>query len=861
MLLERDQELESMTELLDGLESSGGKVVLVRGEAGIGKSSLVRGFLDRHADTVHVHVGFCDDLLTAQPLGPFWDIARGEPSLTEPLENGDRAGVLGATMVLLSRSLRPSIVVIEDTQWADEATLDAIKYLGRRIAAANALFILTYRDGAVDYDHPMRRVIGDLPPDSVVRIQIGGLSLSAVASLIGNLNLDADEVLTVTNGNPFLVTQMASSDSDVVSVSVQDSVNARMHRLTPKAQVMVKTLSVVPERIPVAEFLQLTGGGESRLAECEQRGLLTVEGNTVAFRHELLRRAVEASLTRGERVATNRAILAALPAETNPARLVHHAREANDIDRLVEAAPRAARAAAALGAHRQSVEDFRALMPHLDRLDSDAKGPILEEWALEEFLLDNIAEAIEVNERAFLLYRKMGNTTAESRCFAQVAHFYENAGQRHKAEQSAQRAVDVLGADPDGVALARALEVNAYLAMMAGHVTAVPALVDRTLEAGGSDIDERILIRSLNHRGIVANISNYPNGRASLDEARDRSEAAGQWYEECRALFNHAWAAAEFRDIPIASEYAQRAIDSAVRHELEGLEGYALAMFARVLELEGEWDKAGALARDLLTRSAITQMVALPILGAIEARRGRDDARVLLDRAWDLASTADEFQRLAPAATALAEHAWISGSSDLPVVDIKRVMEAGLNSGFRWSTGAIAFWLWKLGELTHAPVGIADPYRLIIEAEPRAAAEMWSAIGCPFERAIALAHGDQTAQLDALDSFETLGATAVANKLKKAMRDRGLSVPRGKSRETKAHPAGLTTRQHEVLELLAEGLSNTEISDRLFVSPRTIENHVSAVLSKLDSATRTEAVSRARVQGLLTDSVPSRDHQ
>jgi DNA-binding NarL/FixJ family response regulator len=150
---------------------------------------------------------------------------------------------------------------------------------------------------------------------------------------------------------------------------------------------------------------------------------------------------------------------------------------------------------------------------------------------------------------------------------------------------------------------------------------------------------------------------------------------------------------------------------------------------------------------------------------------------------------------------------------------------------------------------------------LIIEAEPIAAAEMWSAIGCPFERAIALAHGDQTAQLDALESFETLGATAVANKLKKAMRDRGLSVPRGKSRETKAHPAGLTTRQHEVLELLAEGLSNTEISDRLFVSPRTIENHVSAVLSKLNSATRTEAVSRARVQGLLADSVPSRDHQ
>jgi DNA-binding CsgD family transcriptional regulator len=206
---------------------------------------------------------------------------------------------------------------------------------------------------------------------------------------------------------------------------------------------------------------------------------------------------------------------------------------------------------------------------------------------------------------------------------------------------------------------------------------------------------------------------------------------------------------------------------------------------------------------------------------------------------------------LAPTASAVAEHAWIWGNGDTPAADIRKVMQAGLDLGFIWSPGSIAFWLWKLGELSEAPEGIAEPYRLMIEGEPMAAAEMWASIGCPYERAIALAHGDPTAQLEALERLETLGATAVAAKLRKALRDQGLALPRGKSRATRSHAAGLTGRQAEVLQLLDEGLSNTEIADRLFVSPRTVEHHVSAVLSKLDSSTRQEAVEAASRQGLL----------
>ncbi|MFV9672491.1 MAG: ATP-binding protein [Acidimicrobiia bacterium] len=852
MFLERDSELGLMADLLDEIDSSGGKVVLIRGEAGIGKSSLVQEFIDRRAGDVRVYFGSCDDLLIAQPFAPFWDIARDEPSIAEPLHDADRSGVLVATLNLLSRPLRPGIMVLEDTHWADEATLDAIKYLGRRIARTNGLLLLTYRDGEVDYDHPLRRVIGDLPPQSVARIQLGGLSLSAVEAIVGETDLDAIEVMASTNGNPFLATEMASAGTEGIPVSLQDSVVARMQNLSPGAREMLKTLSVIPEPIPRVDAVQLGGGSDSRIDECVQRGLLDIDERSVAFRHELIRRTVESFLTSAERMSANRTVLENLPEQTHPCLLIHVARESGDIDRLIELAPRSARFAADVGSHRQAVEDFRELAPFLDRLDSEERGPILDEWADEEFFVDDISGAIDVNELALRHYREMGDPRAESKSLAQAAHFYEIAGQREQAERFAQQAVVVLGADPDGADLARALEANTYLAMMEGNVTAVPELVDRTLEAGGPDIDERILIRSLNHRGIVANIANYPEGRASLDEARDRSEAAGQWYEECRALSNHAWAAAEFRDLPIASDYAQRAIASAVRHQLEGLEGSSIAMYTRVLELEGEWYEAEDLARELIARTAITQMVALPILGVIAARRGRADAGAMLSQAWEMSLIADEFQRLAPAATAVAEHAWITGSGDAPLGDIKRIMEIGIGSGFKWSTGALAFWLWELGELADAPEGIAEPYRLSIAGDPVAAAKMWSTIGCPYERALALSHGDPTAQLEALEMLETLGAAAVAAKLRKAMRDKGLTVPRGKGRATRGHAAGLTARQAEVLQVLDEGLTNTEIADRLFVSPRTVEHHVSAILAKLDSSTREEAVARAHTEGLLT---------
>jgi DNA-binding CsgD family transcriptional regulator len=851
--LERDRELGFLADLLVGIETSGGKVVLIRGEAGIGKSALVEEFLSRHDEAAHVLIGTCDDLLIPQPLGPFWDLARAEPSLAEPLEAGDRFQLLRMVLDLLTRSLRATILVIEDSHWADEATLDAVKYLGRRIAATNGLLVLTYREAEVDFDHPLRSVIGDLAAPSVERLHLDGLSLSAVAEIVGAAGWDPERVLAATQGNPFLVTQLAGTEAGVIPVSVQDAVMARIGRLPQPARDLLNTLSVVPEAIPYSQAKELIGERADWLAECDRAGLLAVTDEFVTFTHELIRRAVEASLNPHDRLAANRKVLDSLPAEVGAARFVHHAREINDSARLIEFAPRAARTAAAVGSHREAVDHFRHLEPLLDRLETADRGPLLDDWAQEEAQVGHLSEAIRLNDLAVQHYRQLGDLMAESGAWCRAAHAHELAGHRTRAEEAARRAVAVLGTEASGPQLAVALEMNAYLAAMAGDFAEALQVGERALDVAEPENEELIRIRVLHHRGYARNAVHYPDGQACYDEAAKRAAAAGFWYEECRALINRGWESEAAWDLAAAADSAQKAIVSAVEHEQTVLESYAKALHARVLELQGEWARAEDIARDLLEHPGITQMVALPVVGVLEARTGRISARATLELAWETARAANEFQRVAPTAIAIAEHRWISGEPVAAAAGLRDALEKAADLGFPWYVGSLAFWLWKLGELAELPPDLPEPYRLVVEGDARAAADLWSAIGAPYERAIALTHGDAEARLEALRVFEDLQANAVAAKLRKSLREEGVPVPRGKGRATRDHAAGLTARQAEILHLLHEELSNVEIADRLFLSLRTVEHHVSAVLAKLDCSSRADAVAKATRQGLLAE--------
>lgn len=856
MLLERDSELELLADLQTGAESVGGRVVLVRGEAGIGKSALVGEFVGGIADEWQVLVGACDDLLTPQTLGPFWDIAREESSLREPLEDGDRMAVMEVLLDLLSRQLRPTVLVLEDTHWADEATLDIIRYVGRRIATTNGLLLLTYRDGEVDYDHPLRRVIGDLPPQNLARVHLVGLSPEAVAALIGDAGLDLDEVLALTDGNPLFVAEVLESGIRDVPLSIQDSVLARASRLSKGGRDVLDLVSVVPGDTERDLIESILGSTERHLAECGRQGLVRVEADTVSFHHELTRRAVESALSPADRRRLNQLVLTELGDVGDASRLVHHAREAGDVESIIRLAPLAAREAMAVESHREAAAHFRALEPYLERVEAAERAAILDDWARNEFYLGNPGAPV-VLARAIDLHRSSSEDLALARTLTFAVRLNEVSGRSGAADACAAEAVAILEAYPPSADLANATSQLAWLSMMRGDGARAIELADEAIDLAERTGDELAMIYALNTKGSETYIRGDLDGFRLLEEARARAARSGYPFEETRALLNMASAAAERRELVLAGDLAQRTSDTAARYEIHILEAYGRAIYAEVLSWKGEWAAAEDAATDAVGTHPHADLLAGWVLARLQVRRGRPEARAMLDDLWSLAEPTNEMQNLLPSAAAQAEHMWLTGGDDPDrIARFRNVLDDGLQLRSSHSVGDLALWLWKLGELSRAPDGIPEPYRLVIEGDAMAAADLWAEIGCPYERALALAHGDQSAQLEALDIFEALGAPAVAAKLRKAMRDQGMSVPRGKARATRDNVAGLTQRQTEVLQLLDEGLSNTEIADRLFVSPRTVEHHVSAILSKLDTTTRQEAVAQAHADGLLTGSGP-----
>lgn len=851
MLLEREKELRILVGLLEEITTSGGKVVLIRGEAGIGKSTLVRTFLASVGETTHVYVGFCDYLETPRPFGPLWDISREEPPLSEALHGSNRQEVMENFLDLLSRPLRASVVVIEDTHWSDEATLDAIKYAGRRISRSNGLLVLTYRDEEVDLDNPLRTVMGDLPAEDVARIELKGLSRAAVAEIVAESGLDPDVVHETTRGNPFFVTELTLTGGDEVPSSVRDSVMARVARLSILARDVLRYMSVTPERSTRGELTGLLGSVDDQLVECERHGLLNVGVETVSFRHELIRRAIEASLTASESISIHRELLAALPDDTDPARLVHHARGAGDVDRLVELAPIAARMAAEVASHREASAHYRTIEPHLARLSDGERARILTEWAEIEYYLANVA-AVDLLDRAIDLHRRHSSDEELAGALALAVAVNETHARTAAAEAYAIEAIRVL--EPAGPSrdLAEAFSRYADLLIHQGEGHRADEMVVRAIEMGEATGSEVAVIRAQVVQGLLAYVRADSGGRNLIESARRRAEAGRYLYEEVTALRSLAYTGQEQDDVDFQQDVAQRARAAAIRYELSFLEVEANAVYADALMRKGRWVEAENLVTENLGSHANADVHLLRMEGMLRMRRGRPGGRKSLEAAWRIAQQSDEIDYLLHVALALAESRWLEG--EIPEEEantFRQLVVRGLAREFPWLSGSLAFWLWMQGELGKVPDGLPGPHAWAIGGDWADAATHWEAKGMPFEQAVVLSRGDRDARLRSIEILDSLAADATAAKLRKELRDEGVIVPRGKGRATREHAAGLTSRQAEVLRLLGEGLSNPEIAERLFLSPRTVENHVSAVLTKLDSSTRDEAVTRALSQGLM----------
>jgi DNA-binding CsgD family transcriptional regulator len=229
----------------------------------------------------------------------------------------------------------------------------------------------------------------------------------------------------------------------------------------------------------------------------------------------------------------------------------------------------------------------------------------------------------------------------------------------------------------------------------------------------------------------------------------------------------------------------------------------------------------------------------------------------VLDELRGMPTARRDIMRRAPIAVADAEALWLGLPRPGAIEQLLEAFEISCQTqGQRWNVSESALWLAMLGEQARIPGevlrALREPHRSHVSGVWREAAQGWSELGCPYEQAIALSLGDESAQREALAILDRIGAAAAAGRLRRQMRSLGTrAVPRGPIAETRANPAGLTRRQAQVLALIIEGLTNAQIGARLSLSPKTAEHHVAAVLARLGARTRIEAANAARQRGLL----------
>ena len=853
-LLERESGLAALAGAFESAAGGEGRVVSVSGEPGIGKTSLVRRFLDDLEGRGRVLVGSCDDLSIPRPLGPFRDLA-GDASqeLEEALSSGAASHVVQDLLIAeLERPPRPTVLVLEDVHWADDATLDSLTVLVRRIATLPVVLVVTYRGGETSSGHALHAALGAVQAGSSVGLDLAPLSRAAVASLAGE---DADDLYAATGGNPFYLTELlASGVTSELPPSVATAVLGRVSRLDDAARRLVELVSVVPNRVGTPVLDAVMPEWVAAAEEPERRGLLELDGDFVRFRHELARNVVRQSLPGTQRRRLHAEVLdALLAAGADPADLVHHAEAAGAEGVVEEYALVAARRAAALESNREAYSHYRRASDFAEGLTANEHATLLEELAMAAYVVGRLDDAFDAIEGAIAIHTEAGDQAALGRCVRVLSRLHWFAGDGAPARAKALEAIAILEPLGESVELARAYSGVAQLAMLAEDGEGALTWGERALELATRLGDESTRSHALVNVAC-AKVQMDPAEASALVEAHRVADAAGEREDATRALGNLGYVLMSWAQPKPARRYAQRALAYAEQYEVDTYVSYVSVALAWLSLRDGEWDQAERAARGEIERGiTVVQLLAQTVLAELSVRRGDDDAPERLASLAAHADRAGEPQRIAPVMEMTAELALLGGDP-IPTERFEELAapagESGALSG-RYAL-RLAAWGAVAGIDIQVEPSAASPYAAMLRRDWKGAAQAFGERGWVYDRALMLSLLDEEeALVDALATARRLGAEPLTKRVVWRMRELGIRVPKGPRKTTRANPAGLTARQLEVVGLVAEGLTNAEIAERLVVSQRTAEHHVAAVLTKLGVTDRREAAKRASELRLL----------
>ncbi|WP_052666459.1 ATP-binding protein [Nitriliruptor alkaliphilus] len=862
-LLERDTQLATLAALLHRAHEGAGQLVLIAGPAGIGKTSLVERLRhDAQRGGARVLHGACDALATPRVLGPLRDIAAQTSGDLEHAVRTDAArdDLLDAFRTELT-GRRTTVVVIEDLHWADEASLDLLRFVGRRLSGLRALVVATYRDDETPPGSPVHVLLGDLASSApLTRLRLGPLSRDGTAQLAAGSPLDVDELHATTGGNPFYVSEMLAAETAGVPSSISAAVLARASRLPAPERAVLEGAAVVPGQVETALLIAVTDADTAQLDRCVDAGMLRPVESGLAFRHEIARRAIEAAIPPARRADLHAKVVSHLldapPDRTDHARIAHHAERCGDAATVLRHATLAGRRAAAAGSHREARDQLDRALRHADGLPTEEHASLLEDHARECSYTDAAAQGLASQRRALAAWQQVGDVRRIGAATCSLSLLLALEGDTAAGQVAQAEAIDLLETLPPGPELAFAYALRAHTHMLVRELPEAVSWGQRAIALSEQVEAHAALTRALDALGCAQILSGDPAaGRATLERNLELALQHGLRADATRVLGNLGSAFGEVRDYASADGYLQRTITLAREHDHDSHIHYATAWWARTQLEQGRWEEAVTAASTVLRDPHVNPMsriVALTVIGRVRARRGDPGVAAVLDEAWAVASTMRHLQRTWPVAAARAEAAWLAGDlesvADLvaePLADARRLHHP-------WATGELAFWAWRGGALEEPPTGAYEPYALHVQGRFVAAADAWQRVGCPYERASALADSDRDDdQREALAELQRLGAAVDSRRVARQLRARGVrSLPRGPRPTTRANPAALTTRQLEVLDLLTEGASNRTIAERLFISEKTAGHHVSAILTKLGVSSRGGAVRAALDLGL-----------
>ncbi|WP_449407386.1 helix-turn-helix transcriptional regulator [Microbacterium maritypicum] len=914
---------------VDGMPTA----LLVEGEAGIGKSRLLREFGAEVVNRADVHVGWCLDLGASRtPFGPITGILRSivarlgidrvraelgvgvealgvllpEVNPTERAQTSpDRVRDAIAALIEVAAEAAPQVLVVEDLHWADDSTLAILSFLLRTIAQGRILILLSCRSDDVRRGDGVSSFIGEATRARLLeRVQVGRLdpaSARLLAEAITGRALSdavADRIQTRAEGVPFFVEEIAGCSTGPLPGTLRDLLLARFDRLGDDARRVVQVVSGAERPLAHPLVAALVGMPEPRLdeaiREAKSSGILVVVDDAYRFRHALLREAVHDDLLPGERARLHRTYAERLEAaaDADAAALAYHWQLAQDAPRALAAAVTAmadAKARFAFASAGRFGELALDLWMQVPDAESTVAAPRLEFLRSLGSVLRNGGDGERALAVVNLALDEVDSETVDPRMHARLlrdkAYYTMNVG-RTGAIPLLQRALAALDDRVDDDRLRSSiLNQLASRYMVAARLDEAVALAteagERAVAAGSMEeasISANVRGGSLAHLGRIAEAHEeyaLAMSRADTTNAELRYRVN---YSDLLGLLGR------YRDaVRIAEEGLERARDYGVERttgaimtqnmavpllelgEIERVEGmlarelsqttlrifqtYATMTRVRVLSWRGRHEEAAEIVREWHPmfeeagrdeRQIWYDEVMMRV--AVAESRGDDDTaldeilqmlrddgpallherRLLLEAGWLIASLRATGVEVGDAAGEVRA-TWLAQPEQL--------------RGDAWETILEAF-LSPSADALRAAVDLADGHDVPVTFRAMTRLE--------FARAL-VAAGERTDAARVLAEAARIAGDLGHDRL---IRDVGAYAEAAGLRAPVAvggsETEALTARERQVLDLLAEGLSNRQIGERLFISVKTVSVHVSAVLRKLGVSSRTEAALRHR---------------